>query len=631
MALPYVNALLAVLYLTTAPGVIGPLPQNSDAVADSLPAYHTVSKDSAGYKALIETARSLIRTDPVQSLETALEALMLANELDSLDYISEASVIAGNRYIEFGEYDRSMEHFLRSFEIQQERGNPLSRAILTNNIAAALNQKGDYTKAVDYLQQSLNELPEKEGLQTRAGILMNLGVSYHYMGDYEKSYQYFGKARDLFSDLGYLFGYHQALSNMGEAEMELGRIDPALKKTETSLRFFRERNVPLATSITLASLAKIHYRSGAYNDALNAIDEALETAESVRATDQLKEQYELRSQILESLDRMEESLAAYKLFKLYGDSVSNSERDKRSDFLQARLDLLSKERQIELLVQQADHQLALNRYYQIGILATVIATCLLIYVYYQKHRVSFSLEEQSRKIGEQNRELHSLGEERNEFINMAAHELKNSLNAIMSISDFIRRDQALNEEQDNYMELLERSAKRMNHTLSDFLQVQSAGQQAEGETTDFTGLVLESVINYRAAAEHKSIKLETEIPDSLPVIGIGKRAAVNIIENLLSNAIKYSIPDTTIRVRLESENSKALLSVKDEGPGIPEKEQNDLFKKFKTLSTRGEDSTGLGLYIVKKQVDAAGGRIWCESRLGEGTAFFVELPVVSPS
>ena len=102
----------------------------------------------------------------------------------------------------------------------------------------------------------------------------------------------------------------------------------------------------------------------------------------------------------------------------------------------------------------------------------------------------------------------------------------------------------------------------------------------------------------------------------------------SIIYNLISNAIKFSGRDSKIYVTLKRNESKIRFEVKDEGPGISKEDKPKLFQKFQKLEARptdGENSTGLGLSIVKKYVEAMGGLVWCESEQGHGSTFTVEF------
>ena len=103
------------------------------------------------------------------------------------------------------------------------------------------------------------------------------------------------------------------------------------------------------------------------------------------------------------------------------------------------------------------------------------------------------------------------------------------------------------------------------------------------------------------------------------------------MDNLLSNAIKFSHPNGTITITVLDTHSEIWTGVKDNGPGISDADRAKLFGKFQKLSARptgGEESTGLGLSIVKRLTEEMNGRVWCESTLGESATFWIALPKV---
>jgi signal transduction histidine kinase len=132
-------------------------------------------------------------------------------------------------------------------------------------------------------------------------------------------------------------------------------------------------------------------------------------------------------------------------------------------------------------------------------------------------------------------------------------------------------------------------------------------------------------------AEKKNIKLIFEFEENIPDIDIDPSKMEQLLNNLISNAIKFSHNNKRIRINLKKEADKeVLISVKDEGQGIPEKEKEKLFKPFEKLSVRGtagESSTGLGLAITRKIAEGHGGKIRAESTVGKGSTFYVTLPV----
>lgn len=118
-------------------------------------------------------------------------------------------------------------------------------------------------------------------------------------------------------------------------------------------------------------------------------------------------------------------------------------------------------------------------------------------------------------------------------------------------------------------------------------------------------------------------------PDTL-VCRIDRRRMDQVLTNLLVNAIKFSYPGTTVTISAAREGDEIIITVADQGQGIPEDELQSLFKPFARMSVRptgDEKSTGLGLLIVKKIVESHNGTIKCESRVGVGTSFTIKLPV----
>jgi signal transduction histidine kinase len=137
-----------------------------------------------------------------------------------------------------------------------------------------------------------------------------------------------------------------------------------------------------------------------------------------------------------------------------------------------------------------------------------------------------------------------------------------------------------------------------------------------------------TIAEYTQKAEQKNIKLISSVTEE--TILADKNAVIEVMENLLSNAVKYSSHGKNIYLRAEVKNSLYRIEIKDEGPGLTEEDKKKLFQKFAKLSakpTAGENSTGLGLSIVKKLVEAMTGSIGCESEAGQGATFIVELPL----
>ena len=142
---------------------------------------------------------------------------------------------------------------------------------------------------------------------------------------------------------------------------------------------------------------------------------------------------------------------------------------------------------------------------------------------------------------------------------------------------------------------------------------------------------LREVANYnRLLAERKKISLVAKVAESLPAIAFDQERIRQVLNNLLQNAVKFSYPGTVVTVELNRTDRDVVISINDQGQGIPAEEMDRLFKPFQKMSVRstgGEPSTGLGLAIAKRIVAGHGGEIWAESKLGAGSTFYFRLPL----
>lgn len=248
-------------------------------------------------------------------------------------------------------------------------------------------------------------------------------------------------------------------------------------------------------------------------------------------------------------------------------------------------------------------------------------------------RLNNELVTLQRQLVKKNYELEGLNELKNRFLGIAAHDLRNPLNNIHYLVEFLEEESDdYTEAQRAYMQQIQEISQFMLALVEDLLDVAAIEDgkiELRLQLADLAALVRECVNFQQNRASQKEIVISLSAPDSL-VMEIDPEKINQVLDNLLSNAIKYSPPATRVDVSLTTEPEEVTLVVRDEGQGIAKGEQPLLFKPFKMMSSRttgGEKSTGLGLYIVKRIVEAHNGRIWVESALGQGAAFNVTLPV----
>lgn len=256
-------------------------------------------------------------------------------------------------------------------------------------------------------------------------------------------------------------------------------------------------------------------------------------------------------------------------------------------------------------------------------------------------RQVFILDEQAREIElantrlqEQNVQLIELNREKNDFLGIAAHDLKNPLTGIMMTVSTMRNyyDRMTKEDVVNQLQRVEQTSKRMHGIITELLDVnaiESGNFPLHLTDFDITPIVQEVVEDFRERAKAKDILLHLDIQANVKTIHADSTAVVQVIENIVSNAVKYSPNGKNVFVSLADNGSHTVrVLVRDEGPGLSKEDKDRLFEKFAKLSARptaGESSTGLGLSIVKRMMESMHGRVLCESELGAGATFILEF------
>jgi signal transduction histidine kinase len=237
----------------------------------------------------------------------------------------------------------------------------------------------------------------------------------------------------------------------------------------------------------------------------------------------------------------------------------------------------------------------------------------------EREKVELRLTELLKKVDNINTEL-------KDFASIVSHDLKAPLRGIKTVATWILEDcrDKFDEQTNEQMNLLLSRVERMYNLIDGVLQYSKVGKVEEGQVRVDLERFLPEVINMIVPPDN----IEVVIEDKLPVIQCWETHIMELFQNLVSNAVKYmDKPQGKIRIGCIEEDGFWKFSIADNGPGIEEKNFERIFKMFQFLSVREDfEGTGVGLTVAKKIVELYGGRIWLESKLGEGSTFFFTLP-----
>lgn len=238
----------------------------------------------------------------------------------------------------------------------------------------------------------------------------------------------------------------------------------------------------------------------------------------------------------------------------------------------------------------------------------------------------------NKRLINRNAQIRQINNERSNLFHMIVHDLKSPVNNIKGIVSLIQDDSNLDREMQN--ELLTKvsdSCEKMSMLIEQiFNEDESIKSDFKilKEEVDLVNLLQQITDTYKIQASRKNISIDFDSSEEEIKLLTDYMQLNQLFDNLLSNALKFSAEGKKVWIRVEQDQTKIQVHIKDQGPGFSEEDKENLFIAFKKLSaqpTQGESSTGLGLSIVKKCIDNIGAEIELNSTKGEGAEFIIHL------
>ncbi len=548
---------------------------------------------------------------------------------------------------------------------QRELQRIFARVYVTFGFAYAL--KEEFPKALDYQWKAFQLRIHLADTFAMAHSALNFGMLYEQMKLTDSASHWYQQALEQFEKIGDVQGIALSNGGLGSTWERAGDIEKARQAHFKVIPIYEKLGDRRGLAVVHNSLARGFIQQKNYSKALFHANSALFLATSIGALVEERDAMKYIVDIYAATGKEASSYAAFRRYVVLKDSVSAMQNSQRVADLQGRYQIARKDREIQAVEHQRMvenmNAVSLRRTFVIAVFVLVIVLGLVLNGYRIKRSSEGLLRQQNEEIRQQkellqaqsleisqtnehlqqvnkslseiNGELRELNAEKSEFLGIAAHDLKNPLTNIVLVAQLIE-DQYLNataEKVQKWTQGITRSADFMLNIIGNLLdinKIESGKLEMVLESVD-TNIVefIADAYDYRAA--EKDIALNVEQGAAGAAFLADRNALQQVLENLISNAIKFSPQGKKIIVRVQPSNHHLRFEVQDAGPGISPSDMSKLFGKFARLSaqpTGGEHSTGLGLSIVKKMVEAMNGKVWCESELGKGATFMVELPRV---
>jgi signal transduction histidine kinase len=241
----------------------------------------------------------------------------------------------------------------------------------------------------------------------------------------------------------------------------------------------------------------------------------------------------------------------------------------------------------------------------------------------------------TRQLQKANAQLAQLNDLKNRFVGFAAHDLRKPVGVIQTYTEFLIDEAraSLGQEHREFLDLIHDRARTMTRLIEELLDIamiESGRNQADLQPADLARILRTACLSVKTVADAKRVTIHLAVDPALPALSFDALKIEQTVVNLLSNAVEHTRPETTVRVWARRAGAEVVVSVTDQGPGIPPSVKETLFQPFargQTQKADGQDSHGLGLAIAKRMVEAHQGRIWAESASGEGATFAFALPL----
>ena len=552
----------------------------------------------------------------------------------------------GNVYLSQNIDSKAYEYFLKALRIAEKTNYLKGISAAYNNIGLIYKERHDALKAIDYYNKSLKiatQINDKVGISS---TLTNIGNVYADEKKFNLAIDYYNKSLKIDTELQDKFGMVICFNNIGEVYLDQGLYSNAKQYYENGIDLAQEIGNKSMLAMLYLNLSNLNLKELQLEE---SYDNAMLSFKYAKLTNEIKAQaqvYELFSEIAVAQNNYKKAFEFQKLFKKFNDSVSSSDRLMKIKELDVIFDAENKNKELQNLTDnnrqnkiQITNQKVLIYGFVFVIFIVILFSAILFKQNQDKVKMntlltfnSIQIEGKNKEILEQHQNLEKLNDTKDKFFSIIGHDLKNPMNSIIGFSELLsdNYNKYDDEKRNKFINIIKESAHRSNELLENLLtwaQSQSNSIEFHPTTISLKKSIEEVFGLLNVQASKNDITLQSNFSVSCNVIA-DQNMLLTILRNLVSNAIKFSNHNSVVSVIITPKDKFCEITVKDSGDGIPENEIEylfDLHNKSK-ITKKSKSGSGLGLILCKDFVEKQGGKIWVNSKLGEGSEFTFTLP-----
>jgi signal transduction histidine kinase/ActR/RegA family two-component response regulator len=559
------------------------------------------------------------------------------NQIERSLYNAEQESNRGNYYEAINILKQTLL-IAEKIEDQKEQGMILSSlAKLNFNVEDIKEAKIYITKAIS-VQTAIDD--NKNLAVTR----YLYGLIHLYEVDYISALDYFKSAKTIFeeNDLNELIA--EVTVSEAKAHVGLGNLSHANALLDKAIILSIKFKIPLIESAALISSGQVAYLQGKYDRALAQTTKGFEIAKANNSPEILNESYELLSNIYSKTEEHELAAQNLRAFIRLNDSIlelkkENISPEKRAQFIIDDKDALIQHQADQ--IEQKNEATSLNKLTTILSVALITILSLLTLSLYKNNNIRLKtnnmLYKKNEELLTEKERAEIAAKTKANFLSTVTHELRTPLYAVTGLTNMLLEENP-KKEQLQHLKSLKFSGDYLLTFINDILQInkiEANKVELDPEIFNLKNKVENVIAALNNSAVDNNIMIHFEYDKHLPEVFNGDQLKISqILINLIGNSIKFTKDgDIWVRVIKVRKNSKSFiirLEVEDNGIGISDEKQQNMFESFSQGSVqinRKYGGTGLGLSIVKGLIDILKGKINMKSSLGEGTMFSVEFPL----
>ena len=545
-----------------------------------------------------------------------------------------------------GKSSIALDNYFKSLSLNIKLNDKASSASNYNNIGVIMQGMELYPKSMEYFKRAVKIWQESKNVQGVSTAYENMGEILMAEKKYDEAIVYLSKSMKLAKDMDDKNGISSLYADFGLCYAYKGQYDLSLSNLAQSLKISSDYKLDFNKAYSYIAYAT------AYNlkqDYQNAYKYAMLAKDLSKKLGSLSNRTNAAFQLSDALGGLGRYADAYKAQKEYislKDSLKSDESVRKLTSFNLESNFAEKQRLLAAQHQRQD-DLYQQKIQRQGLLSAIFFLIILgmaaiLIVYYKaklkQQKINTILEDknaeviqQQNNLNEQAHKLNDLNNLKDRLISVLAHDLRAPLSTLRGLFGLLEDDTISHSQ---FLEMIPQALKKLEYT-SDFLDTLLFWINSQMENFDRTksfhikDVISYEVNNYYDQALEKGIKLIDNVASYITVAADPNSIRI-VTRNLITNAIKFSRKDDTIIVSAhQTDDHYILVSVKDSGIGMSEKQLNKLFKSKvdSGTGTNNESGTGMGLLFCKDLIEKCNGKIWVESIQGHGTEFFFTLPI----